>query len=142
MDLLPLALRRALRANAQAAARGDPAYDPAPVVKYFDPIGAATWLATELAADGGTLFGLADLGFGFPELGYFSLGELAAIRLRYGLGIERDERFSTTLPLSVWAATARQAGSILWAAQLLRDGARARPDAPSDELPPFGSGGG
>jgi len=103
MDLLTLALRKALRANAEAAARGDPGHDPVPVVKFFNPIGAATWLATELHADGDTLFGLADLGFGFPELGYFSPRELVSVRLRYGLSIERDQGFATTLPLSVWA---------------------------------------
>ena len=119
-----------------------PAFVSAPVVKFFNPIGAATWLATELDADGDTLFGLADLGFGFPELGSFSLRELAAVRLRFGLAIERDESFSTTLPLSVWAETARQAGSILWAAQLLRDEAQRHADTQPDELPPPGPEGG
>src|SRR3546814_19613001 len=52
--------------------------DPCPVVKFFNPLGAATWLATELGRDGDTLFGLADLGFGCPELGYFSLSEIRA----------------------------------------------------------------
>ena len=42
--------------------------DPVPVVKFFNPIGAATWLATDLDEDGDTLFSLADLGFGCPEL--------------------------------------------------------------------------
>ena len=91
-----------------------------PVVKYFNPMGAATWLATELDADGDTLFGLADLGFGCPELGAFSLSEIAAMRLAFGLRIERDMDFATTLPLSVWADTARRAGSILCAQTLLR----------------------
>ncbi|MDI1295667.1 MAG: DUF2958 domain-containing protein, partial [bacterium] len=34
------------------------------------------------------------------------------IRLAVGLGIERDIGFSTTVSLSVWADTARRAGSI------------------------------
>jgi hypothetical protein len=51
--------------------------DPVPVLKLFNPLGAATWLATELGEDGDTMFGLADLGFGCPELGYFSLSEIA-----------------------------------------------------------------
>ena len=38
--------------------------DHVPVVKFFNPVGAATWIITELEADGDTLFGLADLGFG------------------------------------------------------------------------------
>ncbi|MBW8786103.1 MAG: DUF2958 domain-containing protein [Novosphingobium sp.] len=143
MELLTPALRAALRANALASE--GVGHDPVPVLKLFNPMSAATWLATELDADGDTLFGLADLGFGFPELGSFSLSEIAAVRLRYGLRIERDLGFMTHVPLSVWAATARQAGSILWAAQLLRDEERARraTDAParpaSDELPPSGS---
>ena len=32
--------------------------DHVPVVKFFNPVGAATWLATELDADNDTLFGL------------------------------------------------------------------------------------
>src|SRR3546814_18103402 len=80
------------------------------VIKLFNPLGAATWLATELAEDGDTLFGLADLGFGCPELGYFSLSEIRAIRLPYGLWIERDLSFQTTFPLTIWAEWARRAG--------------------------------
>ena len=45
--------------------------DHRPVVKFFDPCGTATWLFSELdPEDGDTLFGLADIGFGRPELGY------------------------------------------------------------------------
>jgi len=117
MDLLTDSLRAALRANAEAARQAR--HDPAPVVKFFNPCGAATWLATELDADGDTLFGLADLGFGCPELGSFSLSEIASVRLPFGLGIERDLFFSTTHPLSKWAEAARQAGSILAAERLL-----------------------
>jgi len=101
MDLLTDRLRAALRANAGAAGR--PRHDPVPVVKFFSPVGAATWLATELDADGDTLFGLADLGFGCPELGSFSLTEIAGVRLPFGLRIERDLHFATPHPLSKWA---------------------------------------
>jgi hypothetical protein len=62
--------------------------DHVPVVKFFNPLGEGVWLATELDADGDTLFGLADLGE--PELGSFSLAEMIAVRLPLGLGIERD----------------------------------------------------
>ncbi|MCC2977139.1 DUF2958 domain-containing protein [Sphingomonas sp. PL-96] len=126
MILLTPELRYALRANGiarRAADRdGKSAPDPAPVVKLFNPIGSATWLATELADDGDTLFGLADLGFGCPELGCFSLSEIASIRLPYGLQIERDLGFASAHPLSVWAEWTRRAGSILWAEQLLGSG--------------------
>lgn len=137
MILLPPEFRFALRANdiARRAADRDglAAPDPVPVVKFFNPCGAATWLATELDRDGDTLFGLADLGFGCPELGSFSLSELASVRLPFGLGIERDLSFESAHPLSAWTEWARRAGSILWAETLFR-----RADGPpaNDELPP------
>lgn len=114
MGLLTPELRAALREQA-----GSDAGDKRPLVKLFNPMGAATWLASELDADGDTLFGLADLGFGCPELGYFSLGEIEALRLPFGLRIERDLHFSTSVSLSDWADWSRKAGSILWAETLL-----------------------
>lgn len=142
MDLLTADLRETLRANAERryeahrSRRGEP--DPVPVVKLFNPVGAATWLATELDGDGDTLFGLADLGFGCPELGSFSLREIAAVRLPFGLGIERDLHFEGGAPLSVWADAARRAGSIIAAEQLIR-AANATPD---QHLPPSDPDGG
>lgn len=127
MILLTPELRRALRANAvdaQAANAGGRNFDPLPVVKLFNPVGAATWLATELDDDGDTLFGLADLGFGCPELGSFSLAEIESVTLPFGLGIERDLTFATAHPLSRWADVARHQGSIsragawLWLAEV------------------------
>ena len=138
MILLPPVVRFALRANDMSRRACDERgrrFDPAPAVKLFNPLGAATWLATELGEDGDTLFGLADLGFGCPELGYFSLSEIAAVRLPFGLFIERDLAFESTTPLSVWADTARRAGSILWAETLLRRAAQAGADP---DLPPSG----
>jgi hypothetical protein len=139
MILLTPELRFALRANdiaRRAAVIGEQAEpDPIPVVKFFNPLGAATWIATELGADDDTLFGLADLGFGTPELGSFSLSEMASVRLPFGMGIERDIAFSTTHRLSTWAEWARRAGSILWAETLLH---RAASRPPDDQLPPKG----
>ncbi|MEO8723824.1 MAG: DUF2958 domain-containing protein, partial [Sphingobium sp.] len=116
-DLLTSALRAALRANAlahhDAVTNQGVEPDPAPVVRLFNPCGAATWLATELDEDGDTLFGLADLGFGCPELGSFSLSEIASVRLPFGLSIERDFAFRGHFPLSAYAEAARSAGSIL-----------------------------
>lgn len=123
MILLTPQLHTALRANAIARhaneARSE-RFDPVPLVKLFNPVGAATWFATELDEDCDTLFGLADLGFGTPELGSFSLSEIASVRLPFGLGIERDIAFETSHPLSVWADWSRRAGSILHAETLLR----------------------
>ncbi|EJU12125.1 hypothetical protein LH128_15401 [Sphingomonas sp. LH128] len=130
MILLTPELRAVLRANAiathaaQAEGRREP--DPFPVVKLFNPCGAATWLATELDDDDRTLFGLADLGFGSPELGYFDLAEIEAVRLPGGLGIERDLYFTARFPLSAYAEAARIAGRITEAEALLSTVARAR----------------
>ncbi|HZQ01691.1 MAG TPA: DUF2958 domain-containing protein [Reyranella sp.] len=108
MILLTRELRDRLLANGRQRD-----IDHVPVVKFFNPVGAATWLATELDADDDTLFGLADLGFGCPELGSFSLMEIASVRLPFGLGIERDLYFEGTFPLSVYAEAARKAGGIV-----------------------------
>lgn len=91
--------------------------DHAPVVKFFNPLGEGTWLATELGADGDAMFGLADLGY--PELGSFSLLEMTSVRLHFGMGIERDILFATDLPISAWAQAARRAGSIRNAERVL-----------------------
>lgn len=142
MTLIPENLVAILKANGAMGRRraGHAGFDPWPVVKLFNPLGAATWLATELDVDGDTLFGLADLGFGCPELGSFSLSEISAIRLPFGMRIERDEHFEGRAPLSVWADTARRAGMIIAAETILRRrdkeaAAPASPDA-KDELPP------
>lgn len=94
----------------------DAEYDPRPVLKLFNPCGAATWLLTEIV-DGDEedtiLFGLCDLGFGSPELGYVSLAELASVRLMGGaVGIERDIHFRATKTLSEYTAEARRLGRI------------------------------
>lgn len=112
--LLTADLRERLLFNSRATDT-----DHVPIVKFFNPAGPATWLATELDADGDTLFGLADLGFGCPELGSFSLSEIASLRLPFGLRIERDLYFRTDQPLSAWATAARSTGSILGAERLL-----------------------
>jgi len=136
MIILPPDLRTTLRTNAvlremhQQREWAEP--DPVPALKLFNPLGPATWVATELGRDDDTLFGLADLGFGCPELGYFSLSEIASVRLPFGLGIERDEHFASPHPLSLWAATARREGSIIGAQALFR---RADGAAPSHQLP-------
>ncbi|WP_375160795.1 DUF2958 domain-containing protein [Bradyrhizobium sp. RDT46] len=121
MILLTDDLRERLLAN--GLERGA---DYVPVVKFFNPLGEGVWLATELDADGDTLFGLADLGH--PELGSFSLEELISIVLPFGMGIERDTLFTGDFPISVWAEAARQAGSIRAAERILYQAIRARGD--------------
>lgn len=97
MILLTKDLRARLLANGRQRD-----IDHVPVVKFFNPVGVGTWLITEMEADGDTLFGLADLGFGSPELGSCSLAELTSVRLPFGLGIERDILFEGIFPLSVY----------------------------------------
>jgi hypothetical protein len=121
MILLTDDLRERLLAN--GLERGA---DHVPVVKFFNPLGEGVWLATELDADGDTLFGLADLGY--PELGSFSLDELTSIVLPFGMGIERDILFTGDFPISVWAEAARAAGSIRAAERILYRAASPRHD--------------
>ena len=109
MKLLTETQREQLLANGRTRDR-----DHSAVVKFFNPCGAATWMFSELdSEDGDTLFGLGDLGFGTPELGYSSLAEIAAGRLPFGLRIERDLHFKPAYPLSTCAEAARAAGRIV-----------------------------
>jgi len=90
VELLTAEIRKALPklyANENVA-------DPIVIVKFFNPGGAGTWLATEFDGDD-TFFGWVTLGMGpgCDELGYFSLSELESFTGRFGLGIERDLHF-------------------------------------------------
>jgi hypothetical protein len=129
MLLLTHELRARLIANGKR--RGD----HVPVVKFFNPVGAATWLFSELDEDGDTLFGLCDLGFGCPEMGSASLAEIAAVTLPFGLTIERDLCFEGRFPLAIYADAARVAGSITEDEARLEAAAVARASELS-ELPP------
>lgn len=88
--------------------------DAYPVVKLFLPDANATWLATESDPDDADrLFGLADLGLGYPELGYFSLAEIRDIPGHFGLPVERDAHFVADKSLSAYADDARAKGRII-----------------------------
>ena len=88
-------------------------FDPAPVVKLFTPDAGATWLLTEIDPDDHDhAFGLCDLGLGYPELGWVSLAEIAPVRGRLGLPIERDLHFAVQKRLSAYAREARLVGRI------------------------------
>ena len=121
MRLMTDEIKARLLANWQAEGE-----DHKPVVKFFDPCGAATWLITEMSAeDNDILFGLCDLGMGFPELGYVRLSELEGVKGRLGLGIERDLHFEGRFPISVYAEAARQACGITEASRALAQAAAA-----------------
>ena len=98
------ATRRELTANGERSAAGEE-IDPRPVVKLF--------ASDAGASDPDRAFGLCDLGLGCPELGYVSLAELAAVRGRFGLAIERDLHFAADRPLSAYADAARSRGRIV-----------------------------
>ena len=121
--------------RARLIANGMTPGDHAPVVKFFNPVGAATWLFSELDEDGDTLFGLCDLGFGCPEMGSASLAEIAAVTLPFGLTIERDLCFAGRFPLTVYADAARLCGGITEDEARLEAVATARAHELS-ELPP------
>ena len=113
MKLLTDTQRRERTANGERSAAGEE-IDPRPVVKFFTPDGGATWLLTELdPSDPDRAFGLCDLGLGCAELGYVSLAELAAVRGRLGLPIERDLHFVADQSLSAYADAARSRGRIV-----------------------------
>jgi hypothetical protein len=100
-------------ATRAAQLAGKPEPDHKPVLKIFNPAGAATWLITESDPnDPDCLFGLCDLGMGSPELGSVLASELASVRGRFGLPLERDLWFTADKTLSQYADAARNAGRI------------------------------
>ncbi len=117
MKLLTKEIRTKLEANAATSENAhlmpEVHIDHRPVVKLFDPCGAATWLLTELyPGDPDIAFGLCDLGHGSPELGSVSITELEAITGPLGIGIERDRYFEAEMTISQYAEAARASGSI------------------------------
>jgi hypothetical protein len=68
---------------------------------------------TELDPDGGLAFGLCDFGMGEPELGYVALAELAAVRGKLSLPVERNRHFIANKTISAYAVEARGQGHIV-----------------------------
>jgi len=119
MILIPEELRPQLLANGH-----DTETDHVPIVKLFDPCGAATWLISAIEPDDpDILFGLCDLGLGFPELGSVRLSELESVRGRLGLGIERDLYFEGRYPLLVYAEAASVRDAITTSSTALAEAA-------------------
>ena len=95
-----------------------------PVLKLFSPAGAATWLIHSMdPEEKDHLFGLCDLGMGFPELGNVSLSELQEVKIpvrvrinnkvmEHHMSIERYIHFNPQATLSVYAEAARNTGRI------------------------------
>tara|TARA_Y100000004_G_C8856234_1_gene386964 strand:- start:357 stop:719 length:363 start_codon:yes stop_codon:yes gene_type:complete len=90
--------------ESQYANLSDQRFDPKPVVKLFDCAGASTWLITE-CDDDGYAFGLCDLGWGQPELGYVHIPELIEA---LGWRLNKDRWFTADKTLSGYAEVARE----------------------------------
>ena len=99
----------------QAAVRGtDQEIDFWPVVKLFTSDAGCTWLLSEVEPDEPHVaWGLCDLGMGCPEFGTVNLAELAALRGRLGLPVERDRFWTAKGPISAYIAAASAAGHIV-----------------------------
>lgn len=113
MQLITESQRRRLLANGKRRKTEDD-FDPQPVVKLFTPDAGCTWLLSELDPDEPDIaFGLCDLGLGFPELGYVDLRELATVRGKLGLPIERDVHFCPKDTIGTYADKARLRGRLI-----------------------------
>ena len=65
--------------------------NPIVIAKFFNPVGAGTWWATEYDPKVKTFFGYVSIfGDHNDEWGSFSLEELQSIKGFGGMGIERD----------------------------------------------------
>ena len=108
MELLPQQIKNKLKQNHIATIKDD-TVSHKPVVKYFTPFGAATWLISEID-DENMMFGLCDLGQGFPELGYVHLQDLMSLKPN----CERDLYFQPKYTISQYADKSRQKGRIVY----------------------------
>ena len=90
MHLLTNAIRRQLP---PLYANEEQGTDALAIVKFFTPDSSWTWYASEFDGED-VFFGLA-VGVE-PELGYFRLSELQAVRGKLGLPVERDKFFEST----------------------------------------------
>src|SRR5258708_10671278 len=111
MKLLTADIRKKLLRNARVRQQREqedkPEPDFLPVVKLFTPDAGCTWLLTEIdPEDADIAFGLCDLGMGFPELGSVSISEIATLRGKLGLPVERDLHFKADKTLSAYAEEA------------------------------------
>lgn len=113
MDMITAEIRQSLLDNGARLVR-EPDFDPRPVVKLFTPDAACTWLIGWAEADGKDLilWGLCDLGLGYPELGPVLLSELLEVRGHLNLRVERDISFCASKTLSDYCAEAITSGAI------------------------------
>ncbi|GGG25073.1 single-stranded DNA endonuclease [Dokdonia pacifica] len=81
--------------------------NPIIIAKFFDPVGSATWYATEYDAETNVCFGYVT-GLAYDEWGTFSITEMEAIQRPFGLSIERDIYFKE-IPFSDLTQKSRMA---------------------------------
>lgn len=108
MELLTDEQRARLMANGE---RFD--QDHVPVVKWFLPDMGAVWLVTHLDPNRPDVaHGLADLGYGMPEIGTFGVSELRELKGPAGESVQRDVHCELVFPVSEYAVAARKLGRI------------------------------
>ena len=106
--------QRALLLANGATFHTDEDYDPFPVVKLFTSDAGAVWLLTHIEPDCTDIaFGPCDLGLGYPEMGSVYLSDIAGLRGKLGLPVERDLHFVARKRLSEYADDARRARMIV-----------------------------
>lgn len=99
---IPDAVRAKLIANGKT-----PDHDHVPLIKLFGLGFACTWLISEIQPyDTDLMFGLCDLGMGFPEIGPVSLSEIERVTEDLNVIILSEPGFEGRYPLSVYAEAA------------------------------------
>jgi hypothetical protein len=88
--------------------------DLIPVVALLTPDAGCTWLLAALdPTDPDKAYGVCDLCMGYPELGTVSLSELARVRGKFGLPVERhSRRFDPPKTIREYLAEARANGCL------------------------------
>jgi hypothetical protein len=87
-------LTKAILKRFEQVGSQDDEKDPLIIVKFFNPVGAGTWFATEYNPETRIFFGYVSIfGDWNDEWGTFSLDELKSVKGMFGLGIERDLHF-------------------------------------------------
>jgi len=86
------------------ATEGDP--DALAIVRLYTPDGNWEWYVCEYDPETEIAFGVV-VGFEV-EIGYFSLAEIAEVRGRLGLAVERDEGFEAIRRKVKWTPLSRQ----------------------------------
>ena len=89
------------------------------------------------------MYGLCDLGLGYPELGYVRLSELQSTTVHVrpcsvGIGLEQDLYFKPSHSLSVYAEAAQQHGATTHDLRLLDAAQDYRWDAGQPFIKPLG----